>query len=96
MVTLKATFLEKNDRLLGVRGGRRGDPLPAFLGICGTQDFDLCSLKRKINMENNLSIIFQLKLPKQPQNVTICLKKKTLFAVLKYLYHYEIKNQPDC
>ena len=54
MVTLKATFLEKNDKLLGVRGGRRGDPLPAFLGICGTQDFDLCSLKRKINMENDL------------------------------------------
>ena len=55
---LKATFLEKNDKLLGVRGGHRGDPLPAFLGICGTQDFDLCSLKSKINMENDLSIIF--------------------------------------
>ena len=58
MVMLKATFLGKNDKLLGVREGRRGDSLPAFLGICGTQDFDLCSLKRKINMENNLSIIF--------------------------------------
>ena len=55
MVMLKATFLEKNDKLLGVREGRRGDPLPAFLGI---QGFDLCSAKCKINMENNLSIIF--------------------------------------
>lgn len=54
MVMLKATFLGKNDKLLGVREGCRGDSLPAFLGICGTQDFDLCSLKRKINMENDL------------------------------------------